>query len=112
MKKATATSHGSSWRGAPPAAEESSVALTRAVLSFSELRLAGGSGAALARLPGSGAHPALERLASGERVRECAAIDILELPAHRHPMGDAARTDAAARGELAQVMRGRFPLDG
>src|SRR5580704_736289 len=105
MKNATATSHGSSSRRAPPAAVGSSVALTRGVLS-SRICVCGRAA------PKGRRARALERLASGERVRQRAAIDVLELPAHRHPVGDAARADAAARGELAQVVGGRLALDG
>ena len=54
----------------------------------------------------------LQRLAAGQRVRQRAAIDVLEFPAHRHAVRDAARADAALRGQLAQEVRGRLALDG
>src|SRR5207244_9346429 len=52
------------------------------------------------------------RLPPGERMRERAPVDVLELAADRHPVGDAAGADAAPQGELAQEMRGGLALDG
>src|SRR5580658_3793897 len=49
-------------------------------------------------------------LTPGEGMRECAAVYVLELPAHRHAVRDAAGAHGAPRGELTQVMRGRLAL--
>src|SRR3977135_54530 len=52
-----------------------------------------------------------DRLAPGERVRQRAAVDVLELAPARHAVGDAAGADAAPRGELAEEMGRRLALD-
>src|ERR1700689_1290840 len=59
-----------------------------------------------------GALLSADRLAAGECVRERAAIDVLELPADRHAVSDAAGSNRAARRQLAQVMGSRLALDG
>src|SRR5207237_4374525 len=48
------------------------------------------------------------RLTTRERMRQRAAVDILQLAAYGHTMCDAAGTDAAFRGELTQKMRRRL----
>src|SRR5580704_5285734 len=52
-----------------------------------------------------------KRLPARERMRQRAAVDVLELPAHRHAVSDAAGAHAAPRGELAEVVGGGLPLD-
>src|SRR5262245_40273692 len=59
------------------------------------------------RRPGSG-----DDLAPGERVRERAAVHVLELAAHRDAVRDARRADAAPRDQLADVVRGGIAFDG
>src|SRR5580700_8384498 len=52
-----------------------------------------------------------QRLPAGECMRQRAAVDVLELSAHRHAVGDAAGTDRAACGQLTQKVRRRLALD-
>ena len=52
-------------------------------------------------------HASGDDLAAGERVRERAAVDVLEFAADRDAVGDASRADAAARDQLDRL----FGLD-
>src|SRR6185312_1467067 len=52
-----------------------------------------------------------DRLTSGERVGQGAAVDILELAADRHAVRDPAGAQAAAGGELREKVRGGLAFD-
>src|SRR5205814_9471394 len=52
-----------------------------------------------------------DRLPPGERVRERAAVAVLELAPDRHAVGDASGADAAPRGQLTEEMGRRLALD-
>src|SRR6516225_4908913 len=113
------------WRASPPAAASATAATCASrVARYARRRrmAAGRRGATRATAgcagctsssppPAAAGEPGLERLPSRERVRERAAVDVLELSAERDAVGDAARAHAAPRGELTQVVRGRLALD-
>src|SRR6185295_8177887 len=64
-----------------------------------------------ARVRASGDPEDSDRMAAGERVRQRAAVDVLELAADRHAVRDAARLDLARRGALTEEMRRGLTLD-
>lgn len=49
--------------------------------------------------------------ASGDRPRKGAPVDELQLPAHRHSLGDTGGPDTPLAHHLRQIMRGRLALD-
>src|SRR5690606_13876960 len=52
-----------------------------------------------------------QRLPASQRMRERAAVDVLELATDRHTVRNPARFDLATRGDLGNDVRGRVALD-
>src|ERR1700736_3599012 len=55
-------------------------------------------------------HPSADGAPAGEGMRKRAAVDVLQLAAHGHAVGDAARAHAEGGGNLAQEVRRRYPF--
>ena len=49
---------------------------------------------------------------AGQRVSQCAAIDVLELAAHWDAVRDAGSAHTDTRGDFGEEVSGRFAFDG